>query len=226
MPSPQFQPALTRAYSGDARDPLERDPHCRRLAVMQLIRSAILLLLTFSAGASAFAQSLKRPWLGVVVGVPLTGDFQSSSPQILPYTGQVKRSFDFPFVAGITVEAPIGEHLSIEVAGLYRRLRYQNDPSVVVTWQVPVLAKYTLSSRTVSPFLEGGPSFRVAGNLNSTNPSHYGITVGAGADVRLTRFKIAPAVRYTHWAADGQPRTSPPTLTRQNQVELLVGLSF
>jgi len=193
---------------------------------MKLIRCSILLLLALGVWVPVFAQTLKGLWLGVVVGVPLTGDFQSSSLPILPYTGEVKRSFDFPFVAGLTVETPIGEHLSAEVNGLYRRLRYQTDPSVVVTWQLPVLAKYTLSSRRARPFVEGGPSFRAAGNLNSSNPSHYGITVGAGAEVPLIRFKINPTIRYTHWAADGPARTSPPTLTRQNQVELLVGFSF
>jgi hypothetical protein len=193
---------------------------------MKLIRSATLLLITVGARVPVFSQDAKRLWLGVAIGAPLTGDFQSSSLPILTYTGAVKRSFDFPFVAGITVETRIAEHLSVEVDGLYRRLRYQDDPSVVVTWQLPVLAKYTLSSRRAKPFAEGGPSVRTAGNLNSSNPSHYGITAGAGVEVRLTRFRIVPTIRYTHWAADGPARTSPPTLTRQNQLELLIGFSF
>src|ERR1035441_2970944 len=114
----------------------------------------------------------------------------------LPYTGEVTRKFAFRSVAGVMVETPIGERLSIEVDGLYRRLSYENDPSVVVTWEIPVLAKYRLSTRTLVPFVEGGPSFRVAGNLNSTNPSHHRLAVGVGTDIRLRRFKIAPAIRY------------------------------
>ena len=161
---------------------------------MYYIWSVVLALVVLCPGLPVFGQSLKRPWIGVVVGVPVTGDVQPSADP-LPYTGEVTRKFDFRSVAGVMVETPIGERLSIEVDGLYRRLRYENDPSVVVTWEIPVLAKYRLSTRTLVPFVEGGPSFRVAGNLNSTNPSHYG-------------------------------RTWPPVLTRLNQVELLVGISF
>jgi hypothetical protein len=161
-----------------------------------------------------------------VAGVPLTGDVEPSTGPLPPYTGEVRRKFDFRSVAGVLVETPIGKRLSIEVDGLYRRLRYKNDPSVLVTWEIPVQAKYTLSTRTLMPFVEGGPSFRVAGNLNSSNPSHYGTTVGVGTDIGLKRFRIAPAVRYTRWAEDGPKLISGPVLTRQNQVELLVGISF
>ena len=193
---------------------------------MRCILSVILSLVILCPGIPIFGQSQKRPWIGVVLGVPLTEDVQSSPEPLPPYTGEVRRKFDFRSVAGVVVEAPIGERLSIEVDGLYRRLRYKNDPSVVVTWEIPVLGKYTLSTRALMPFLEGGPSFRVAGNLNFTNPSHYGTTVGVGTNIRLRRFKIAPAVRYTRWAADGPKLTSPPVLTRQNQVELVIGISF
>lgn len=90
----------------------------------------------------------------------------------------VTRQFDFPFVVGGLIQMPIVKRLSIQADGLYRRLRYPNDPSVIVTWEVPVLAKYPFSSRKVAPFVQGGPAFRAAGNLNSSNPSHYGLSLG------------------------------------------------
>lgn len=93
----------------------------------------------------------------------------------------------------------------------------------VVTWEFPMLAKYRLRFRTVKPLIELRPSFGSSGNLNSTAPSVYGGTAGIGVEVPVGRLKIAPVLRYTHWAADGeclQPRT------KRNQVELLVGLSF
>jgi hypothetical protein len=174
----------------------------------------------------AVAQKLKRPWLGIVVGAPVTADIQASSGPVLPYTGEVVRSLDFPFLAGAMVEMPVTRRLSFQVDGLYRRLRYPDDPSVVVTWELPVLAKYTLTTHRFSPFIEGGPSFRVTGNLNFSNPSHYGVTLGSGIDLRLKPLKLSPGVRYTRWAADGPPRVFPPTLTLQNQVELLVSVAF
>jgi hypothetical protein len=193
---------------------------------MRCIWIVVLALVILCPGIPVFGQSQRRPWIGLAVGVPLTGDVQPSSETLPLYTGEVTRKFDFRSVAGVVVEAPIRERLSLEVDGFYRRLRYQNDPSVVVTWEIPVLVKYRLSARALVPFIEVGPSFRVASNLNSTNPSQYGTTVGVGQDIRMRRFKIAPAVRYTRWVADGPQRTSPPILTRLNQVELLVGISF
>jgi hypothetical protein len=156
----------------------------------------------------------------------VTKDTQASAGPVLPYTGEVRRSLDFPFAAGVRIETPVAGRLSFQVDGLYRRLRYPNDPSVVVTWEVPVLAKYVLVPRRSSPFLEAGPSFRATGNLNFSNPSHYGLSLGGGWEHRLKWLKIAPGIRYTRWAADGPALVYPPTLTRQKQVELLVGFSF
>jgi hypothetical protein len=190
-------------------------------------RAPVVLPLLFAVlAAVAAAQDMKRPWLGVVLGVPVTPDFQPSPAPAPPYTGDVKRSLDFPFLAGGMIDVHIAGHFSIESDGLYRRLRYPNDPSVVVTREVPVLAKYAFSSGAVRPFAECGPSFRVTGNLNDANPSHYGVPAGAGADIRLKRLQIGPAIRYSHWAPDGTPIEYPPTITRQNQVELLAGIAF
>ena len=119
------------------------------------------------------------------------------------------------------------KHLALEANGLYRRLHFNDGPDVVVTWQIPVLAKYRLSAPGVRPFVEAGPSFRLSGNLHATSPSHYGITIGWGAEKQVRGLKLAPGLRYTRWAADGKLiRASFQTLTDANQVELLVGFSF
>ena len=123
---------------------------------------------------------------------------------------------------------------SIEVDGLFHPLRFDfgtilpngtligGSPSPVMTWEFPALAKYRFRWRSWRPFLEAGPSFRTAGNLNGTNPSHYGVAAGAGAEIRLGRFRIAPEVRYIRWAED---TNSFGPLTRSDQVELLTSLS-
>lgn len=184
----------------------------------------VFLPLVLSTVLPAFCQSLQRPSFGVEVGVPLTSDFQPDTLPSLPYAGEVTRKLDFPFLTGIVVAIPAGEHLSVEVDGLYRRLRYPDDPSVVVTWEMPVLAKYRIASKVPGLFVEGGPSFRFTGNLNASNPSHYGVSVGVGAGFNVAWLRIEPAIRYTHWAADGRPPAFPPTLTRVNQVEKGGGL--
>ena len=124
-------------------------------------------------------------------------------------------------------------HFSVEIDGLYRPLNFTTFTSsvpsggsapnnTVVTWEFPLLAKYELQTRPVKPFLELGPSFRTAGNLNDTFPSSHGVTAGTGLETSLRKLRFSAGARYTRWASDNtissfQPRTNP------NQVEILVG---
>ena len=73
---------------------------------MYYIWSVVLALVVLCPGLPVFGQTLKRPWIGVVVGVPVTGDVQPSADP-LPYTGEVTRKFAFRSVAGVMVETPI-----------------------------------------------------------------------------------------------------------------------
>ncbi len=191
-----------------------------------------LLLVSFAA--VAFGQRLS---FGVVGGGTLTDAFPtqsvpSGSPS-LPFNRFYSSSKDW--VLGGTAEFRFRPSLSVEVDGLYRKLHFTTaavtpdgslnsvSPSPVVTWEFPVLAKYRVQWSNMNPFVELGPSFRTTGNLNGTNPSHYGITAGAGLEVHLGSFDLAPVLRYTRWAQDGldsfHPNSSP------DQVELLVAFS-
>jgi hypothetical protein len=109
---------------------------------------------------------------------------------------------------------------------LYRPLRTEfvntlndqrGDPLTgsVATWEFPVLAKYRFGSRAFRPFVEAGPSFRLA------TLSNYGASAGVEVEAHLRALKIAPALRCTHWAAESLQST-----VLQNRAELLVGLSF
>jgi len=167
----------------------------------------------------------RKLWFGLVAGVPLSGDFRDGPFPPRAFTGAATRIFDVRLAAGLTAEADLTKHLVLEANGLYRRLHFKDGPQVVVTWQIPVLAKYRFSAPGVRPFVEAGPSFRLTGNLNGARPSHYGITAGLGAEKQVSGLKIAPVLRYTRWAADGK-RASVLALTNTNQVELLVGFSF
>jgi hypothetical protein len=118
--------------------------------------------------------------------------------------------------------------ISLEIDGLYRPIRAQlvnvASPFSIVTWQIPVLAKFRLPyASTFQPFVEAGPSFRLSGNLNGYDPSHIGFTAGAGIETRWRALRIAPAVRYTRWATDGALREF---RTLPNQIEFLAGFSF
>ena len=62
-----------------------------------------------------------------------------------------------------------------------------------------------LGARRVQPFLQAGPSLRAVGNRNS-DPSGYGVTAGAGVQLRAGWLNITPQVRYMRWAADRRNR--------------------
>jgi hypothetical protein len=134
------------------------------------------------------------------------------------------------------VEWRFSPHWSVEADGLYRKLHLTEafvepdgslnsvSPSPVITWEFPVLAKYRFSLPRLRPFVEAGPSFRTAGNLNGTTPSHAGVTAGLGVELHAAGLTFAPALRYTRWKAD---TVSPfaDAHSKEDQLEMLVGVS-
>jgi hypothetical protein len=169
--------------------------------------------------------------IGAVAGFPFTRGFRQSDNQ----NAIVERT---RYLAGLTAELNLAGNVSVEVDAIYKPLRAGSDspnvqtPFSVLTWQIPVLAKYRWTRPGWTPFAETGPTLRVAGNLNGYNPSHYGITAGAGIEARTHGIRLSPALRYTRWATDASPYRLPPgghfdySRTNSNAVELVVGVSF
>lgn len=182
--------------------------------------------------ALAAAQTVS---FGVVGGASLTPDFESRfSAGGPPGPPIVLTDYSAPerYIAGGMLELKLPENWSVEADALYHPLRFDENhyaegifhniqPLPVVTWEFPVLAKYRFRWGSWKPFLEAGPTFRTAGNLNGANPSHDGLAVGAGAETRLGKFRITPEIRYIRWAED----TSSNPITRSDQVELLTSFS-
>jgi hypothetical protein len=171
----------------------------------------------------------RRLELGAIAGLPVTRGFQPIGGETL-----VERT---RYLAGLTTLVSVGHNFWIEADGIYKPLRAGSDSLTrfsVLTWQFPVLAKYSLAKRTSTwrPFAEGGPSFRLAGNLNGYNPSHYGVTVGGGIETYVRGVRLSPTLRYTRWAKDASPFRRPSgvqydsTRTNANAVELVFGVSF
>ena len=198
--------------------------------------------IVYTAGKSVPPDSSERRIaFGVVAGASLTDGFrQQTAVSFATPAGAIEtdrtlfHSAHKDPIAGPMVEIALAPHWSTEMDGLYRPLNFAitlvrsnqlpapGSPSTVVTWEFPILAKYRIAAGPAKPFLEAGPSFRSSGNLNGTAPSSYGGTAGLGLEAHAGPLKIAPVVRFTHWAGEGlyQPHT------RRNQVELLLGVSF
>ena len=169
--------------------------------------------------------------IGAIAGLSLTRGFRQpdSANAIVERTR---------YLVGPTVEINLAGKISVEADAIYKPLRAGSDspnvqtPFSVLTWQFPVLVKYRWTRSAWAPFAEAGPSFRVAGNLNGYNPSHYGITAGAGIETRTHGIRLSPALRYTRWATDASRYRLPPGVhfdysrTNANAVELVLALSF
>jgi len=193
----------------------------------ELLRLIFLVSCSLGLSPDAFGQNLS---VGVIVGTGLSEDFRTlRQPVILP--GQpigyrLEYSNSRSLIAGGMVEWSLPGPLSVEVDGLYRRLRGINPSGnfTTVTWEFPILAKYRFDVAGARAFVETGPSLRTTGNLNSANPSHFGLTAGLGIEGRIKGLNIAPRVRYTRWAAD-KVNNQFESESLRNQLELLVGIS-
>ncbi len=196
------------------------------------MRSSILATYLFALSSGAFGQPVS---VGMIGGASLTQDFQNrgfgfGTLQVATYTSTPLR-----WIAGGLVQVRLPSHLSVEVDGLYHDLAFTvhgfGRPDAllhVVTWEVPVLVKYRFplpgfSLPKVEPFIEAGPSFRTAYNLNGALPSGHGFAAGVGTEVHAWKLRIAPQVRYVRWVRDDSHvilRTVP------DQAQFLVSISF
>lgn len=167
----------------------------------------------------------QRVSVGVTGGGYTNSDFRSSIRFYSGFPPIIVDSDAGGYIIGPALDVALNPRFSIGAEALYKPLHYRDSagPATVVTWQFPVLARYRLPMRGITPFIEGGPSFRSAGNLNSADPSHIGLTAGAGIEKRWGRLRIAPEVRYTRWASDGRRAD---LVTRPDQIEFLVRTTY
>lgn len=193
-----------------------------------LLLTLVLLLV------SAEPANSQRISLGVAGGAALTDAFPDQISRVdLPSAAGIRTYSPFKdYLIGARVQVRLTGRWSLLADGLYRDMQGTwavalNDgtlnsvsPSPVVTWEIPVMARYNLGGRRMQPFLEIGPSFRAIGNRNS-NPSGHGVAGGAGVRLRAGWLDIAPQLRYTRWAADPEQRSR----TGRNQIEALLALT-
>jgi hypothetical protein len=169
----------------------------------------------------------RRLSLGVMGGLSLLGEFS------YPDSGVRER---IGYLAGVSGQLELRQGLALEVDAVYKPLHAsfgEGSGFTVLSWDFPVLAKYHLAKLGPAPFVEAGPSFRAAGNLNGYNPSHFGVTVGAGAEIRKGPALLSTALRYTRWTKDEFPNSSLQQTgqsdyarTNPNAVELIFGVGF
>lgn len=163
--------------------------------------------------------------VGFIGGSTITSDFPGKV-QDIGFPDAPRSSGVTSRLAGFAADINVVDHWAVEVDAIYHPLSLsERARATVITWEFPVLAKYTFRTGAVRPFFAAGPSFRASGNTNSTHPSTFGATASTGVDFHLGRFTIAPTLRYTRWKANST-RLFSPAYTIQNQVQALVSITF
>ena len=185
---------------------------------------------------SAFGQSLS---VGIRGGVPFTG---AHSDLTTHGVDVISRSFSDSnhYIVGPMVELHLPFGFSVEADGLYRPLNVTTESQVapqqtvfrtskdVSSWEFPIMGKFRIPVLPlIKPYVGAGPNFRVAGS-DLSFVSNKGLAVGLGVELKISKLRIAPEVRYTRWGSDTKLTVGNvvSVASNTNQGEFLVGISF
>jgi len=134
----------------------------------------------------------------------------------------------------------------VEADALYRHFNYQASGNLVDAlvnisannaWEFPLLLKYRMPGLFVRPFLDAGVAFdrwsgskqlRVLAVVTKSDVSgtDTGFVAGGGIELHTPLIRLSPEIRYTRWGASSITDLSGALRSNQNQVEILVGLTF
>jgi hypothetical protein len=178
---------------------------------------AFLLLTAAIACAQPFGAGLK-------IGAPFTDAaslVQGASPDAGVSTNH--------YIVGPYGEVRLPGGFAVEVDALYRSFSYsyKGIPGSNGNWEFPVMAKYKLLKGPVKPYIEGGLllSHLTGSDINITHASNYGITVGAGLEIKALVLRITPEIRYDGFFFHDFSSNSF-VQTNRNQAMVLVGIGF
>jgi hypothetical protein len=184
-----------------------------------------ILVVFLFLGVGAMAQPIS---FGIRAGVPLTEAY--SDVTLVQSNGLVETfSQSIGYAIGPMAELHLPLGFSVEGDALYRPIQLSYTGTVgsvgqsTTSWEFPIVGKYHfLHLPVVKPYVEAGPSFRHVGQGYFSNT---GFILGLGVEIKISRIRIEPDIRYDRWGADAESAlTHLPT--QLNQAEFLVGLTF
>ena len=201
---------------------------------MQLIkRNGKILQMLLGAGmwlgTSHALQAQELISIGFKGGIPLTDALNTPNQ---PSTVLQNAASTHRYVLGASVELHLPARFSIEVDALRSSFEYQlataSVPQNPSQWQFPILAKFRIFPGAVQPFILGGVSFNRIASISDLvelkNRSSSGIVLGGGVELHLGPLKLSPELRYNNYTDKNFDLAT--LQSRQNQLALLVGLTF
>src|SRR5262249_45379346 len=143
------------------------------------------------AGAAGVCQA--QPFgAGIKLGSTLTDAISSAQNVTVPNAASL--------IVGPYLEVRLPFGFAVEGDALYYPSLYSDAVGGGTVWQFPILAKLRLLKGPIRPYIEGGPSFSHLSDVktlpNLLHSSNYGITLGAGVELKLFALRIAPEIRY------------------------------
>jgi opacity protein-like surface antigen len=179
-------------------------------------------LLVFAALACASRAAAQPIGVGLKLGATLTNAISSVKSESIPNSANL--------IIGPYAEVRLPWGFSVEGDALYFPGLYTNAAGGGSVWQFPILAKYKLLKGPVRPYIEGGPAFSHISDVKELpdllHNSNYGITLGAGVEIKVLALRIAPEIRYNGFAFTNIESPSGLFKSNRNQAVLMVGIGF
>jgi opacity protein-like surface antigen len=161
--------------------------------------------------------------VGVKLGATLTNAVTSFESASIPNSANL--------IVGPYAELRLPLGFSIEGDALYFPGLYSNAAGGGGSvWQFPILAKFKFLNGPVRPYVEGGPAFSHVSEVKELpdllHNANYGITLGAGVEVKVLALRISPEIRYNGFLFTNVESPLGLFKSNRNQAVLMVGLGF
>jgi opacity protein-like surface antigen len=202
------------------------------------MKTKLLLFAVFAQACLAESPII----FGVRGGVPLN-DVVST----VQTAGSLSSATD-NYVVGPTIGIRLPLGFSVAGDALFTRLSLTRNSSASSTsvsasansWEFPVLARFTVGSGFLAPFVGAGVSVRHLSDFSNVGPfltgsstssvtssAGVGFVVGGGLQFKLGPVHVSPEIRYTHWGSNQiSDAFSNVIRTNSNAGQVLVGVTF
>ena len=159
---------------------------------------------------------------GIKLGSTLSNSISSAESESIPNSSTL--------IVGPYVELRLPLGFAIEGDALYYPNLYASAAGGGSLWQFPILAKLRFLKGPIRPYIEGGPSYShvtdVATLPDLLHSSNFGITLGAGVELKLLALRISPEIRYNGFLFTNIQSPLGFFQSNRNQGVFLVGIGF
>jgi hypothetical protein len=188
-----------------------------------MVSPLFAFLTIFCAALACAPRASAQPFgAGLKLGTTLTNAVSSVESATVPNSAT--------FIVGPYVELRLPWGFSVEGDALFLPDLYSNAAGGGSMWQFPILAKYKFLKGPVRPYVEGGPAYSHLSDVKTLpdllHSSNFGITLGAGLEIKILALRITPEIRYNGVALTNIESPQDFFKSNRNQAVFLLGIGF